>query len=171
VIEKLEGLGLRVRLAPGSEWLEYLGYLERNGGLRGFMAHGVERRIARTCHQIFQRSLGLPAWTPIEELLRAAEPYVREQIEGEAVLTVGKAVHSWRAREIDGVVVVGPLECMPNKVAECQLLHAAEREGLPFLALSFNGDPTDPGVLEDFAFELHDRFSRRGTESLRQSSP
>jgi predicted CoA-substrate-specific enzyme activase len=169
VVEKLEDLGLRVRLAPASEWLEYLGYLERDLGLGGFMTHGVERRVARACHEVFRRSLGLPAWTSIKEILSAARPYVREEIEGEAVLTVGKAVHAWRAREIDGVVVVGPLECMPNKVAECQLTHAAEREGLPFLALSFNGDPTDRSALEDFAFELHERFSRRQTATPRAS--
>ena len=64
---------------------------------------------------------------------------------------------------IDGVVSVGPLECMPNKIAEAQFFHAAEEEGLVSLTLSLNGDPIDPEVLDNFAFEVHQRFKRRVT--------
>ena len=56
------------------------------------------------------------------------------------------------------MVSVGPLECMPNKLAEAQLHHAAEREGLLSLTLSLNGDPLDEAALDGFAFEVHRRF-------------
>jgi hypothetical protein len=59
---------------------------------------------------------------------------------------------------IDGVVSVGPLECMPNKICEAQFFHVAEKEGLPSLTLSLNGDPVDPEVVDNFAFEVHQRF-------------
>jgi len=57
---------------------------------------------------------------------------------------------------------VGPLECMPDKVAEAQLLHAREREGLLSMTLSLNGDPVDPELLDGFAYEVKERFRRRG---------
>jgi hypothetical protein len=71
-------------------------------------------------------------------------------------------VHAWRRREVDGVVSVGPLECMPNKLAESQLVHIGEREELLSLTLSLNGDPIDPEPLDGFALEVHARHRARG---------
>jgi hypothetical protein len=50
---------------------------------------------------------------------------------------------------------------MPNKLAEAQLTHAAEREGLLSLTLSLNGEAPDPEVLDNFAFEVKRRWERR----------
>jgi hypothetical protein len=47
---------------------------------------------------------------------------------------------------------------MPNKVAESQFFHVAEKEGLLSLTLSLNGDPLAPDALDNFAFEVHQRF-------------
>jgi hypothetical protein len=90
--------------------------------------------------------------------LSAAEPYVSAALTGEAVLTVGAPLHEWRHRQIDALVNVGPLECMPTKIAEAQLHHVAEREGLLSLTLPFNGDPISAAALDNFAFEVKARF-------------
>jgi hypothetical protein len=50
---------------------------------------------------------------------------------------------------------------MPNKIAEAQLFHVAEREGLLSLTLPMNGDPIDPDVIDRFAYEVWARFARR----------
>jgi hypothetical protein len=99
-------------------------------------------------------------------VLAASAPYLREALEGEAVLTLGAPILGWRRGEIDAAVLVAPLECMPSKLAEAQFLHASEREGLLTLSLSLNGGPPDPEVLDAFAFEvrrrhLHHRRARR----------
>ncbi len=62
---------------------------------------------------------------------------------------------------IDGVVSVGPHECMPNKIAESQYFHVAEREGLASLTVPVNGDAVDPEILDSFAFEVRARFEAR----------
>ncbi len=94
------------------------------------------------------------------DILDTAEPYLRSKLIGEAVLTVGAPLAEWRRGEIDAVVSVGPLECMPNKIAEAQFFHVAEREGLLSLTLPLNGDHLDAEVLDNFAFEVHARFRR-----------
>lgn len=83
-----------------------------------------------------------------------------ETLQGEAVLTVGAALHHWRAGTIDAVVNVGPLECMPTKVAEAQFFHIAQKEGLPTVTLALNGDPLNSEILDNFAFEVQERFRR-----------
>jgi hypothetical protein len=96
----------------------------------------------------------------VPEVVAAAGPWIRPALEGETVLTLGSAVLHARRREVDAVLAVGPLECMPNKLAEAQLAHVAETDGLLSLTLSLNGDPIDPEPLDAFAFEVHERWAR-----------
>jgi predicted nucleotide-binding protein (sugar kinase/HSP70/actin superfamily) len=96
----------------------------------------------------------------VKEALDVVEPYLRTDLHGEAVLTVGGPLEEWRHGRIDAVISVGPLECMPNKISEAQLFHVAEREGLLAFTLPVNGDPVDAEVLDNFAFEVHARFQR-----------
>jgi hypothetical protein len=62
---------------------------------------------------------------------------------------------------------------MPNKICEAQFFHVAEKEGLPSLTLSLNGDPVDPEVVDNFAFEVHQRFraGRRPAPRPRRKTP
>ena len=165
LIEKLEARGLRVHLAPKTEWLNYCGYNQRRNPGRNRLADGfselVRRRIESLAFVAIAPHLG---WTPppsTAETLAAAGPYVSDALNGEAVLTVGAPLHEWHHRQIDATVNVGPLECMPTKIAEAQLHHIAEREGLLSLTLPFNGDPVNAAALDNFAFEVHARFQSR----------
>ncbi|MFQ5973252.1 MAG: acyl-CoA dehydratase activase-related protein [Alphaproteobacteria bacterium] len=165
VIDKLERRGLRVRFAPLMEWFEYGNHFSRTVGLTngigGQLSRLIQLRIQNHAYQVAARELGWPARTRVPESLKAAAPYIREDLIGEAVLTVGGPVHEWRHALIDGVVSVGPLDCMPTKIAEAQFFHVREREGLPSLTIPYNGDPVDPEVIDNFAFEIHRRFCRK----------
>ncbi|MBI4514894.1 MAG: CoA activase [Deltaproteobacteria bacterium] len=165
VIDKLERRGLRALLAPFNEWLEYADWCHtqegRTGGVGARLSSALLLRTQQVLHATLARRLGWHARTSVRDSLSAAAPYLRTSLFGEAVLTVGSAVHEWRSGAVDGVVNVGPLECMPGKLAEAQLFHAGEREGLPSLSLPFNGDPLDGQLLDNFAFEVHNGYRRR----------
>lgn len=164
IIDKLEQRGLRVRFAPFTEWLEYADHQAHQSGQKGWAAQlttMVQRRIINHTYNQIATPLGWPPRTTVADSLRAARPYVNDALAGEAVLTVGGPVHEWREGLIDGVVSVGPHECMPNKIAEAQFFHIAEREGLASLTVPLNGDPIDPEVLDTFAFEVKARFDER----------
>jgi predicted CoA-substrate-specific enzyme activase len=165
LIEKLEARGLRVHLAPTAEWITYCGFMrQRQNGryrladrFRGF----VRQRIYDTAFAAMSRDLGWQLPPSPAESLKAAHPYVNDALEGEAVLTVGAPLHEWRRGEIDAIVSVGPLECMPTKIAEAQFHHVAEHEGLLSLTLAFNGDPVSAATLDNFAYEVNARFQQR----------
>ena len=165
VVDKLERRGLRVRFAPFTEWLEYTDLANYREGKRGKLGERisslVQSRIQERTSAIVARELGWGHRTTAAESLDAASGYLREALVGEAVLTLGGPVHEWREGKIDAVISVGPHECMPTKIAESQLFHVAQREGLLSLTLALNGDPIDPEVLDNFAFETHARFARR----------
>jgi predicted CoA-substrate-specific enzyme activase len=165
VARALERRGIRARLEPVSEYLQYSDYVAHKNGIKRGVAdrieHWVRKRLLAACHGAAAGPLGWPHHATIPEVLAAAAPWVREELEVETPLTIGVPVRAWRRREIDATVSVGPLECMPNKIAEAQFCHVAEKEGLLSLSLSLNGDPIDPEVLDNFAFEVHQRFKKR----------
>jgi hypothetical protein len=119
----------------------------------------VQQRIQNLTYTAVAPPLDWPERPLVRHSLEAGSAYLRTDLEGEAVLTIGGPVDEWRRGRIAAVVSVGPLECMPNKIAAAQLFHAAEKEGLLSLTLSLNGDPADAGALDNFAFAVHARFA------------
>jgi activator of 2-hydroxyglutaryl-CoA dehydratase/predicted nucleotide-binding protein (sugar kinase/HSP70/actin superfamily) len=171
LIEKLEARGLRVHLAPKVEWLNYCSDVERlvNGGnpVATNFSRFVRRRIESLAMSAMAPHLGWVELPTTAEALAAAEPYVNSALLGEAVLTVGAPLHEWRHGQIHGVVNVGPLECMPSKIAEAQWHQLAEREGTLCLTLAFNGDPVNTAALDNFAFEVKGRFAGNRNQEQR----
>lgn len=168
LIQKLESRGLRVRLAPQSEWVAYCGYVARRRSGRNLVADHfaeyIQKRIETLVRAAMAPHLGWPRPPSIEQTLAAAQPYLNPELEGEAVLTVGGALEAFHRRQVDGVISVGPLECMPTKIAEAQFHYLAEREGLLNLTLAFNGDTVSGAALDNFAFEVKTRFAQRSDE-------
>ena len=165
VIERLQRRGIRVRLAPFHEWLDYQEFINNQVGIEHDLASWFSAKVqafvqVRT-YNIMGRLLGWPEAPRAGDAVKAAAHYVRYQLEGEAALTLGGGLLEWQEGHIDGVLSVAPLECMPSKIAEAQFFHAAEREGLYSMTLSLNGDPVDPDTLDNFTFEIRSRFKKR----------
>ena len=160
VISKLEARGMRVRCATLGEWFEYTEHCQQEVTPPTPIDRAIDalrQRIRMVTWQAMAGHLPLAAPLHVEEVTDAASEYVEGDVGGEAVLTLGVPLHDWRNGEIDAAVNVGPLECMPTRIAESQFFHAAEREGLPTLTLAFNGDPLAEDALDNFAFEVHAR--------------
>ena len=165
VIDRLQREGVRVRFAPFNEWLEYVDHVnvqrQPGRGLDDWVSTQVQSIVRGRLHSAVADVLGWGPRTTVVQSVEAAAEYLGEALEGEAVLSLGGPVHEWRAGLIDAALNLGPLECMPSKIAESQLHHAAGREGLPSLTLCLNGDPVDPETLDTFVYELRQSFVRR----------
>jgi predicted CoA-substrate-specific enzyme activase len=161
VVGALHRRELRARVVPMTEYLYYSFFLGGRRGVSHALEGWVRQRILDVCHAAAAGAMG---WGPpprIADAVEAGSTYLRDALRGEAILTLGTSLHAWRHGEIDAVLSVGPLECMPNKLAESQFRHAAEREGMPSLTLNLNGEPPDPELLDAFAFEVHARHAAR----------
>lgn len=172
--DALERRGIRVRIEPVVEYLQYSDSVQYRRGLKaGFgdrLRSGLRNRVVSVLQHAVSGPLGWPHHMSAPDVAREARGYMREDIEHEAVLAVGLAVHGWRRGEIDGVLCAGPLECMPNKLVEAQLVHVARREGLLSLTLSCNGDPVDPELLDGFAWQVKERFRAKHGEAAAASA-
>ncbi len=169
----LAARGLRVDIESTTDFIEYSEHTARAQGAKTGPAARVERwvreRILAVAEGTLESELGWPRRGTLPQILAAAAPYLREALEGEAVLTVGAPLLGWRRGEIDAAVLVGPLECMPSKLADAQFIHATEREGLLTLSLPLNGEPLDPEAVDAFAFEVRRRHLQR--RQTRRPSP
>jgi predicted CoA-substrate-specific enzyme activase len=167
--DELEKRGLRVRTEPVVEYLMYSDSVQYRRGLKygplDALQSGVQSRVVTVLQHTVAEAMGWPEHAPIPEVVATAGEYLREDLEHEAIMAVGLPVRALRQGEIDAVLCVGPLECMPNKLAEAHYVHAAQRDGLLSLTLSLNGDPIDPEVLDEFAYEVKQRFARRATQA------
>lgn len=164
VVDALVERGIRARVSPVSEFLQYsewAGARARRLGLGDRLEHWVRHRLEASCHAAAAAPMGWSLPPRIGRVVEAAHPYLSDALEGETVLTLGASLHAWRRREVDAVLSVGPLECMPNKLAETQFVHAGDREGLLSLTLSLQGDPIDPEPLDAFALDVKERWRAR----------
>ena len=124
IIRQLEELGAEVWTAPVFEWFLYRNFRRDMRArlnsdwkliLKNKLMDGVMRRdeheLGRPFHGIVQ-NIEEPA---TEEVLDFAGPYIHHSFEGEAVMTVGKAVDFAR-KGLAGIVSVMPFTCMPGTI-------------------------------------------------------
>jgi predicted CoA-substrate-specific enzyme activase len=169
LVKRLEAHGLRVQFAPFVEWLEYSNHLSEQRLLQGRGISSddplkagftgmVQRVTSRVLHGVCERALGWSERTEIPDVLLSGERFVHPALTGEAVLTVGGPMHEFERGQIDAVVVVGPHECMPCKVAEARFARIGETHRLPQLAVYSTGDGIDTEAVDRFAFDLWQQY-------------
>ena len=98
------------------------------------------------------------------EVLRKAAPYVHHSFEGEAILSIGKAVDFVR-RGAHGVVNAMPFGCMPGTIVTA-LMRAVTRDfGLPVINIAYDGteSPTNDIQLEAFMEQAKARAAQCGS--------
>jgi predicted nucleotide-binding protein (sugar kinase/HSP70/actin superfamily) len=78
---------------------------------------------------------------------RLAKRYLRECPGGEAIRTVGEAIHFVEKLHVDGIVHIFPFTCMPENIALEGLHQLSEDTGVPVLSLSFDEHTSRTGIL------------------------
>ena len=82
---------------------------------------------------------------------RAAE-HVSPTIYGELLPIVGKGLEA--AREgYDGIIVIGPFNCLPYRISEAILKPLSIQQGMPILTYESDGYAVSPSVLRQV--EVH----------------
>ena len=95
-----------------------------------------------------------------------ASPYVHCSFEGEAIMTVGKAV-DFAEKDLSGIVSVMPFTCMPGTISHA-ILKKVRRDfnNIPFLNMVYDGDEqaTTQTRLEAFMYQAHEYMEQRRKE-------
>jgi predicted nucleotide-binding protein (sugar kinase/HSP70/actin superfamily) len=160
LVRKIEALGGEAWLAPVEEWIYYTNVLrvrhslaarDYAGAARGLLTRWVQRRVERGSARLFEGMLDTLHEPPTSAVLRRAAPYVHDSFEGEAVLSVGKAV-DYAAKGADGVVNAMPFGCMPGTIVTALLRAVTRDHGLPVISVAYDGTASTTSEIQLEAF-------------------
>ncbi len=172
LVEKLAERGFVVRTSQTSEWIKYVDWLIKNR-VEGedpdtpfWIRYYVKKYFDHKIRGIFADSgLYFHEVLDVGDLVKAGEKFISPRLTGEAILTVGAALHEILHPSC-GIISIGPFGCMPTRVAESilsenftaaakleQLRHAngdgaarhasvldKPEQKLPFLAIETDGN-------------------------------
>ncbi len=148
VVRQIEKLGGEAWVAPISEWLLYLNVTAKVSAkmsrswkalLKAYLTSRVQRRDEHRFLSGFNGNLRSLHEPSIEDTLFAALPYIDPSFEGEAVLSIGKAI-DFINKGVSGIVNVMPFTCMPGTIATAVLKRVREDYGnIPVLTIAYEG--------------------------------
>ena len=168
IIAHLEQLGAVCEPASLAEWIYYTNFTRKRKASSQFKVkevllnkfkdsaqHNIEKKLAASLEKRF----GKLSDGNIEHVLGLAKNYIDDTFEGEAVLSIGKAIE-FHHDGAGGVVNVMPFGCMPSTIVSSQTMRVSKDCGnMPILNLSFDGqeDSTLITRLEAFVEQVRQR--------------
>lgn len=173
-LERIEELGGEVVYSPISEWLEFVNTsfieksrkLGRQGGvMTGRIKAGVMAMMKKPVGKPFEQLFADTPHASSEAILKAASPYMPENIGGEAILCIGAPLALMGNGGIQGAVNVLPFGCLPGTVVTAVSRRIRrDRPDLPWLNLAFDGqeDTDNSSRLEAFMFQVKKYADRNG---------
>lgn len=115
----------------------------------------IQKKDERRLYEPFGETLISGEDATTVEVLRNANPYMRDTFEGEAVLSIGKAVE-FSEKGLSGIVNVMPFSCMPGTVVSAISRKVREDyNNIPWLNLDYDGveETNTQTRLEAFMFQ------------------
>lgn len=176
LIEQIERLGGEVWMSPIYEWFLYRNFRR---GMRARLDRRwrlwlknllVDRVMVNDEHSLvasfdgFVRNIHEPS---TELVLGYAAEYIRPSFEGEAVMTIGKAV-DFAKKDLSGLVAVMPFTCMPGTISQAIIKRMrADYDNIPFLNMVYDGDEqaTAQTRLEAFMYQTREYSRQRPPQS------
>jgi predicted CoA-substrate-specific enzyme activase len=165
LVKNIELLGGEVWLPPIGEWISYTNYTSkwrsfRIGDYRDFLAtsltNEVQKVIEHWLTRNFTNSSGGHQEPGTEEIIRQATPYMHSSFEGEAILSIGKAV-DFAQKGASGLINVMPFTCMPGTIVNAVLKRCRENhDNLPLLNIAYDGqkEGNTKSRLEAFIYQV-----------------
>jgi len=165
LIGNLERLGCEVWLPPFTEWLLYTNYTSkwrsfRIGDYRSFLSNFLTNEIQKMSEhkltKIFHNSFKIPSEPYTEEIIEKASPYLHPSFEGEAILSIGKAI-DYVDKGAAGLINTMPFTCMPGTIVNALLKRCREDyDNIPLLNLAYDGqkDSNTKTRLEAFVYQV-----------------
>ncbi len=121
--------------------------------LRRWLAYQTEKRSEAYYRKIFNRSgyLLTPHGDASATFTEAAE-HISPKIYGEVIPTVGDGVRA-EVEGYDGIILIGPFNCLPYRIAEAILKPLSIRRAMPILTYESDGYAVSPSFLRQV--EVH----------------
>lgn len=147
---RVEALGGQAWLTQIGEWIFYVGAMSRRRAryrkafkqlAKLWTEELYQRRVEHKYADLMEPCMRTAHEPPVRHLLDKAAPYLRDTFEGEAVLSVGKAVEM-AEHGVHGIINAVPFGCMPGTIAAGMLDIVGRKYDIPVVTLPFDGTPS-----------------------------
>ena len=128
--------------------------------LQKWLSYEAERKCQAYYRGLFRKT-GLLVAGPnkIPALFKTASEHVSPALHGEVIPTVGKGLEA--AREgYDGLIVIGPFNCLPYRVSEAILKPLSLQQGMPILTYESDGYGVVPSFLRQVDVHIQQVLDR-----------
>jgi predicted CoA-substrate-specific enzyme activase len=174
IVRKLESLGAECSLPPLEEWLDYIDHqrkrrnrLHLEGGWKDWgkqkLTELIQEKTAEPLRRQFDDTIEhFARELPTGEILKRGRAYLSPAVEGEAILSMGRAME-YVEHGFDGVVNVMPFGCMPGTIAS-MLFHLLRQEhNIPIFTMVMDGtkDTGQDIRLEAFVHQCCEHMQRQ----------
>ena len=114
----------------------------------GLLGVEVERQIMLSdwTNQTFVPNKSKKTETHRQRSVRTAKKYLTRAVGGECIESVGDVVYA-AENKADGVIHIGPFNCIPEIVTQCIIPHAGKKEDIPVMSLLMDEHTGKAGVL------------------------
>ena len=172
VLRQIEDLGGEVWASPIYEWFLYRNFrrdmrAKLVGDWKGRITNDLKNRVMVSDeHKIiapFHGYLRNAEEPPTRDVLEMASDYVHYSFEGEAIMTVGKAI-DFATKGLAGIVAVMPFTCMPGTVSHALMKRVRnDQEGIPYINMVYDGTSQSTALtrLEAFMYQAKEYAARR----------
>lgn len=148
IVAEVERLGGEALLPPFTEWIMYTNFTRKRGNLTSrdyksffitWIKDKVQKKDEHRMAEIFKgyvRNLHEPT---TEEVINLGLPYIHHSFEGEAILSVGKAI-DFVKKGAAGIINAMPFTCMPGTVVAAVMKRVRrDLDNVPFLNMAYDG--------------------------------
>ncbi len=135
--------------------------------LRRWLAYQTEKRSEAYYRRIFHKSgyLLTPQGDASATFLDASE-HISPKIYGEVIPTVGDSVRA-DVEGYDGIIIIGPFNCLPFRIAEAILKPLSIRRGMPILSYESDGYAVSPSFIRQVEVHTQQVLEHRARNSIR----
>ena len=148
VIQKVEDLGGEVWLSPLSEWVYYTNFTARMrntlkkkwlSNLKLSIVEHFQKKDEEMLMDFLSQYLRNSHEPETDEIIEKAKPYLHPTFEGEAILSVGKAI-DLKEKGASGIINIMPFTCMPGTIVSAILKRfREENQNFPILNMAYDG--------------------------------
>ncbi len=149
LVEVIERNGGEAWVASAHEWLVYIAYMQSaferartfNLVKRGeaLMTNLYFHKTEQAYYNAAAKVLSDRHEPAVKDVVQAGGEYLPLDFVGEAILTIGRAIHFAR-QGASMVVSIAPFGCMPGTLSSSILLEIKEKFDIPFVSLFYDGD-------------------------------
>ena len=173
IVLQIERLGGEAWLPPISEWIFYTNFTAKrrtliNKDYKRFLSMCLTEFFQKRDDHRLEKAFGgsirnLPEPTT-RQTMKWAGPYIDSSVEGEAALSMGKAVDYYR-KGASGIINVMPFTCMPGTIVTALLnRYREDQNNIPVLNMAFDGQGNTnmESRLGAFLYQVRQYQERRG---------